>query len=150
MLTAIATLQRHQIPHARCVVMIEASEESGSLDLPFYLKKLAQKINTPNFVICLDSGCGNYEQLWSTTSLRGLINGVLRIEVLKKGMHSGVGSGVVPNPFHILQILLARIENLQTGKMQLDELQVIIPPQYKEQAVTRQNIRKTNSVGLSF
>lgn len=139
-LTAIATLERHQIPHARCVVMIEACEESGSGDLSFYLEKLAAKINKPNFVICMDSGCGNYEQLWSTTSLRGLINGILRIEVLKKGMHSGAGSGVVPNPFHILQILLARIENLQTGKMQLDELQVIIPEQYKEQAITTAKI----------
>ncbi len=134
-LTAIATLQRHKIPHARCVILIEACEESGSTDLSFYLEKLAEKIGKPNFIICLDSGCGNYGQLWSTTSLRGLINGVLRIEVLRKGLHSGVGSGVVPSAFHILQLLLARIENLQTGKMKLDELQVIIPEQYKEQAI---------------
>lgn len=133
-LTAIAVLQRHQIPHARCIVLIEASEESGSPDLPFYLKTLVEKFNHPSLIICLDSGCGNYEQLWSTTSLRGMVSGALHIEVLKKGIHSGVGSGVVPSAFNILQILLNRIEDYRTGRMLVDELYVNIPQQYIEQA----------------
>ena len=133
-LTAIATLQRHKIPHARCVVLIEASEESGSPDLPFYLQKLQSRIGKPNLVICLDSGCGNYEQLWSTTSLRGLIIGILTIDVLHKGIHSGMGSGVVPSTFHILQLLLNRIEDLQTGAIRLQELQVNIPQPFQQQA----------------
>jgi acetylornithine deacetylase/succinyl-diaminopimelate desuccinylase-like protein len=133
-LTAIAALQRHKIPHARCVVMIEASEESGSPDLPFYLEKLASRINHPSLIVCLDSGCGNYEQLWATTSLRGMISGILRIEVLTKGMHSGIGSGVVPSAFRILELLLDRIEDRQTGTVILPELKVDIPQQYQEQA----------------
>lgn len=133
-LTAISTLQRHQIPHGRCVVIIEGSEESGSLDLNFYLEKLQDKIGEPTFIICLDSGCGNYEQLWSTTSLRGMVSGTLRIEVLTKGMHSGLGSGVVPSAFRILELLLDRIEDRQTGKILLPEMQVNIPQQYIEQA----------------
>ncbi len=133
-LTAIATLQRHHIPHGRCVILIEASEESGSPDLAFYLEKLQKQINQPSFIICLDSGCGNYEQLWGTTSLRGLISGTLRIDVLTKGMHSGVGSGVVPSAFRILELLLDRVEDRQTGNILLDELRVNIPAQYQEQA----------------
>ncbi|MBS0349830.1 MAG: M20 family metallopeptidase [Proteobacteria bacterium] len=133
-LTAIAALQRHHIPHARCVVLIEASEESGSPDLPFYLQKLQNDLDQPSLIICLDSGCGNYEQLWSTTSLRGLISGTLRIEVLTKGMHSGVGSGVVPSAFRILELLLDRIEDRRTGEVLLDELKVKIPAQYQQQA----------------
>lgn len=133
-LTAIATLERHKIPHGRCVILIEASEESGSPDLPFYLEKLQEQIKQPDLIICLDSGCGNYEQLWGTTSLRGMVSGTLRIEVLTKGMHSGVGSGVVPSAFRILELLLDRIEDRQTGEIILEELKVNIPEQYKQQA----------------
>ncbi|MFB3090454.1 MAG: M20/M25/M40 family metallo-hydrolase, partial [Gammaproteobacteria bacterium] len=74
-LTAIEALHEQAIPHARCVVIIEACEESGSPDLPHYMEALSDRIGTPDLVICLDSGCGNYEQLWCTTSLRGLIGG---------------------------------------------------------------------------
>ena len=70
-LTAIHLLQEQKRPHARCVVLIEACEESGSYDLPAYIEHLAPRIGTPSLVVCLDSGCGNYEQLWCTTSLRG-------------------------------------------------------------------------------
>lgn len=133
-LTAIATLQRHKIPHGNCVILIEASEESGSPDLSFYLEKIERQINQPTLIIGLDSGCGNYEQLWGTTSLRGLISGTLRIEVLTKGMHSGMGSGVVPSAFRILELLLDRIENRETGEILLEELRVNIPQQYLQQA----------------
>ncbi|WP_259423769.1 M20/M25/M40 family metallo-hydrolase [Coxiella burnetii] len=133
-LTAIAMLQRFQIPHARCIVLIEACEESGSADLPFYLHQLKNRIGNPNFVICLDSGCGNYEQLWCTTSLRGVIGGELKIEVLKTGLHSGTGIGVIPSLFLILRQLLNRIEDSQTGTIIVDELKVDIPPQYIDQA----------------
>ena len=37
-LTAIEALQKQDIPHARCVIIIEACEESGSPDLPFYIE----------------------------------------------------------------------------------------------------------------
>src|SRR3990167_10274103 len=90
-LTAIKSLQQQQIPHARCLILIEACEESGSIDLPYYIDALKDKIGKPNLIICLDSGCGNYNQLWLTTSLRGLISATLNISVLKQGIHSGSG-----------------------------------------------------------
>jgi acetylornithine deacetylase/succinyl-diaminopimelate desuccinylase-like protein len=133
-LTAIETLQKQAIPHARCVIIIEACEESGSPDLPFYMDALSDRIGTPNLVICLDSGCGNYEQLWCTTSLRGLIGGVLTVEVLDEGVHSGDSSGIVPCSFRILRQLLDRIENASTGLITDNSFNVDIPDKRLKQA----------------
>ena len=119
-LTAIEAVQRAGAPHARLVVLIEASEESGSGDLPAYMDSLRQRIGEPDLVICLDSGCGNYEQLWGTTSLRGLINGVLTVQVLKEGVHSGAASGIVPSSFRIARQLLSRIEDEKSGEVARD------------------------------
>jgi acetylornithine deacetylase/succinyl-diaminopimelate desuccinylase-like protein len=119
-LTAVEALDRHAIPRARCVILIEACEESGSYDLPAYVDHLAPRIGTPSLVVCLDSGCGNYEQLWGTTSLRGLIGGDLTVEVLREGVHSGDASGIVPSSFRILRQLLSRLEDERTGTVVKD------------------------------
>ena len=133
-LTAIQTLQAHGVPHTRCVVLIEACEESGSYDLPYYVEALASRIGTPSLVVCLDSGCSDYEHLWTTTSLRGIVNGVLSVEVLTEGVHSGAASGIVPSSFRILRSLLSRIEDERTGDILLRELQTEIPRERVEQA----------------
>lgn len=133
-LSAIKALKDQNLPHARCIILIEACEESGSYDLPFYIDALEKRIGNPSLVICLDSGCGNYEQLWVTTSLRGLLGGVLHIDVLKQGIHSGSGGGVVPSCFLILRQLLNRIENETNGQLQLNDFYVEIPPARIEQA----------------
>ena len=88
-LSALLALRDQSVPHARCVVLIEACEESGSYDLPYYVDHLAERLGNPSLVICLDSGCGNYDQLWLTTSLRGLASGTLTVRVLEEGVHSG-------------------------------------------------------------
>lgn len=134
-LAAIKSLRNQQIPHARCVILIEACEESGSFDLPFYIEALKKRIGKPSLIICLDSGCGNYDQLWMTTSLRGLIGGTLTVNVLKQGIHSGVGSGVVPSCFRILRMLLKRIENETTGNIIPKALHVAIPKERRQQAL---------------
>jgi len=126
-LAAIRLLREQKIPHARCVVLIEAGEESGSPDLPAYIDALAERIGQPSLVVCLDSGCGNYEQMWSTTSLRGMITGNLRVEVLTEGVHSGSASGIVPSSFRILRQLLSRIEDEASGRVLLSDLHVEIP-----------------------
>ena len=114
-LAAIKALQEENKQHSRIVILIECCEESGSYDLPVYLEFLSSRIGTPDLVIGLDSGCGNYEQLWGTTSLRGLVNGVLTVEVLSEGVHSGDASGVVASSFRILRELLERIDDAETG-----------------------------------
>src|SRR5947209_19357799 len=133
-LAALRLLAEQKAPHARCVVLIEAGEESGSPDLPAYIEHLAARIGKPSLVICLDSGCGNYEQLWLTTSLRGLVAGNLRVDILTEGVHSGDASGIVPSSFRILRQLLGRIDDEQTGKVKIDALHVEIPRERLEQA----------------
>ena len=116
-LTAIAALQDQGIEHSRCVILIEGCEESGSYDLPFYVAELQEQIGTPDLVICLDAECGNYDQLWTTTSLRGMLPGTLTVEVLEEGQHSGAAGGIVPSSFRILRELFARIEDAESGQL---------------------------------
>jgi len=133
-LAALMILRAQQIPHARCVILIEACEESGSYDLPAYIDALADRIGNPSLVVCLDSGCGNYNQLWSTTSLRGIVAGTLKVQILTEGVHSGDASGVVPSSFRILRKVLSRFEDEETGKILAKEFYVPIPKQRVEQA----------------
>jgi len=133
-LAAIQALQRQGVPHARCVLLIEACEESGSYDLPAYVDHLAARIGKPSLVVCLDSGCGNYEQLWCTTSLRGLAGGNLTVRVLGEGVHSGDASGIVPSSFRLLRQLLSRLEDEASGKIKVDGLYVEIPAERMAQA----------------
>ena len=133
-LTAIRALQEQGIPHSRCVVMIEACEESGSYDLPHYVDYLAERIGRPSLVVCLDSGCGNYDQLWCTTSLRGLAGGNLRVDVLDEGVHSGDASGVVASSFRVLRTLLSRLEDENTGRIIPEALHAEVPAERLEQA----------------
>jgi acetylornithine deacetylase/succinyl-diaminopimelate desuccinylase-like protein len=133
-LAAIRLLREQGLRHARCVVLIEACEESGSYDLPAYIDHLAPRIGQPSLVVCLDSGCGNYDQLWMTTSLRGLIAGNLRIEILNEGVHSGDASGIVPSTFRILRQLLSRIEDEQSGHVKVEALHVKVPEERVQQA----------------
>jgi acetylornithine deacetylase/succinyl-diaminopimelate desuccinylase-like protein len=133
-LTAIAALKEQNVPLPRCVLLIEACEESGSVDLPEHLAALGETLGEPSLVVCLDAECANYEQVWCTTSLRGNLVGTLRVGVLTEGVHSGMATGIAPTPFRILEQLLARIESPVTGDLLLDELQVSIPRDRREQA----------------
>lgn len=135
-LTAIRALAEQKVPHNRCVVLIEACEESGSYDLPHYIDHLADRIGPVSLVICLDSGCGNYDQLWSTTSLRGIVVGELTVEVLDEGVHSGDASGIVPDSFRIARRLLDRIEDPETGRVLPEAFHAPVPDERKKQAET--------------
>ncbi len=133
-LSAILALRDQGLDHARCVVVIEACEESGSYDLPYYVDHLAERIGAPSLVVCLDSGCGNYDQLWLTTSLRGMTGGALSVQVLEEGVHSGDASGVVPSSFRILRELLSRLEDPATGQILPAALHAEIPEERTAQA----------------
>ena len=133
-LAALSALHDQGMPHAHCVIVIEACEESGSYDLPYYIDHLAARIGRPALVICLDSGCGNYDQLWMTTSLRGIAAGTLTVEVLAEGVHSGDASGVVPSSFRILRQLLSRLEDETSGDIRPASLYAQIPAERLGQA----------------
>jgi acetylornithine deacetylase/succinyl-diaminopimelate desuccinylase-like protein len=133
-LSALLALREQGVPHARCVILIEACEESGSYDLPYYVDHLAACLGNPSLVVCLDSGCGNYDQLWLTTSLRGMTAGTLEVRVLDEGVHSGDASGVVPSSFRIMRQLLSRLEDEATGAVRPSEFFAQVPAERVAQA----------------
>lgn len=132
-LTAILSLDKQNIPRPRCVGLIETCEESGSYDLLPYVEALRDRMGPVALVVCLDSGAGNYDQLWMTTSLRGLVAGTLEVQVLDDGVHSGDSSGVVPSSFRILRHLLDRLEDSATGRLLPHSFHCDIPADRIEQ-----------------
>jgi acetylornithine deacetylase/succinyl-diaminopimelate desuccinylase-like protein len=133
-LTAIMALDRMGLPRPRCVGLIESCEESGSFDLPAYLDVLRPRLGQVGLVVCLDSGAGNYDQLWLTTSLRGNVTGTLKVEILTEGIHSGDASGLVPSSFRILRQVLDRLEDSRTGRLLPESFHCAIPAERLEQA----------------
>lgn len=143
-ITAVLALREQGVEHPRCMILIEACEESGSADLPHYVEHLAPRIGVPAVVIALDAGCGNYDQLWMTTSLRGQVAGTLSVRVLNEGVHSGDAAGVVPSSFRIVRQLLSRLEDPDTGDI-VPEFHVPIPDERRVQAA-----RAAAALGTSF
>lgn len=133
-ITALKSLQRAGVSHPRVVGLIETCEESGSYDLPHYLEALRPRLGDVGLVVCLDSGAGNYDQLWLTTSLRGLAVGTLKVEVLTEGVHSGDASGLVPSSFRILRQLLDRLEDARNGHLLPASFHCEVPADRIEQA----------------
>jgi acetylornithine deacetylase/succinyl-diaminopimelate desuccinylase-like protein len=116
-IAAVQELKRQNVPHPRIVGLVETCEESGSGDLLPYIHALKSRMGDVALVICLDSGAGNYDQLWLTTSLRGMASGVLKVEILTEGVHSGDASGLVPSSFRIMRQVLDRLEDSKTGRL---------------------------------
>ena len=133
-LTAIRALDEQGMARPRCVGLIESCEESGSYDLPAYMDALKSRLGRVGLVVCLDSGAGNYDQLWLTTSLRGMVSGVLKVEVLTEGVHSGDSSGLVPSSFRILRQVLDRLEDAKTGELLPQSFHCQIPADRLDQA----------------
>ncbi len=134
MLAAILALDADGHARPRCVGMIETCEESGSYDLPAYLDALAPRMGNVKLVVALDSGAGNYQQLWATTSLRGLVNGTLTVSMLTEGVHSGDAGGVVASTFRVARRLLDRIDDSFTGATKIAALQAEVPAERIKQA----------------
>lgn len=133
-IAAIQGLKAQGVKHPRIVGLIETCEESGSYDLLPYVDALRSRLGDVGLVMCLDSGAGNYEQLWLTTSLRGMASGVLKVEVLSEGIHSGDASGVVPSSFRILRQVLDRLEDSATGRLLPASFHVEVPADRLQQA----------------
>ena len=133
-ISAIEALHAQGIAHPRCVGLIESCEESGSFDLPVYLDALRPRLGNVSLVVCLDSGAGNYDQLWLTTSLRGMVSGVLKVEILTEGIHSGDASGLVPSSFRVLRHVLDRLEDSATGRLLPESFHCALPASRLTQA----------------
>ena len=133
-IAALQALKAQNIPHPRVVGLVETCEESGSYDLLPYIDALRPRLGDVALVVCLDSGAGNYDQLWLTTSLRGMASGTLKVEVLTEGIHSGDASGLVPSSFRILRQVLDRLEDSKTGRLLPASFHCEVPPERLAQA----------------
>lgn len=133
-IAAIQALKSQNVPHPRIVGLVETCEESGSYDLLPYVDALRTRLGDVGLVICLDSGAGNYDQLWLTTSLRGMASGVLKVEILTEGVHSGDASGLVPSSFRIMRQVLDRLEDSKTGRLLPQSFHCEIPAERLQQA----------------
>ncbi len=133
-IAAIQALKAQNVPHPRIVGLVETCEESGSYDLLPYVDALRTRLGDVGLVICLDSGAGNYDQLWLTTSLRGMASGVLKVEILTEGVHSGDASGLVPSSFRIMRQVLDRLEDSKTGTLLPQSFHCEIPAERLAQA----------------
>ena len=133
-LAAIEAVQAGGGSHGRLVVLIEASEESGSPDLPAHIEAMAAELGQVELVVCLDSGCATYDTLWLTTSLRGLVDGTLDVRIVTEGLHSGGAGGVVPSTFRIIRMLLDRVERVADGRVLLASASVAVPDHRVQEA----------------
>jgi acetylornithine deacetylase/succinyl-diaminopimelate desuccinylase-like protein len=133
-ITAIKALKTQNIAHPKIMGLIETAEESGSFDLLPYVDALKARMGDVGLVVCLDSGAGNYDQLWLTNSLRGMVSGVLKVEILTEGVHSGDASGLVPSSFRIMRHVLDRLEDSATGRMLPASFHCDVPAERLKQA----------------
>ena len=133
-ISSIAAIKDQGLSHPTIKLFIECSEESGSPDISAYLKHLERRVGTPDLVVVLDSGCGNYEQLWVTTSLRGMIGGNLKVQILTESVHSGDATGIVPSSFRIIRKILSRLEDPENGEIKPEFLHAKIPSERMQEA----------------
>uniref|UniRef100_A0A7S1IK55 Peptidase M20 dimerisation domain-containing protein n=1 Tax=Eutreptiella gymnastica TaxID=73025 RepID=A0A7S1IK55_9EUGL len=126
-ITCLQALKKAKVPYGKITIVIEADEESGSANLPFWIDKVKPELGSPDIVVCLDSGALNYDQMWLTNSLRGAVNGELHVEILNEGLHSGIFGNIVPCSFRILRQLISRLECEKTGDVLVPECHAEIP-----------------------
>ncbi len=138
--TSVRLLQEAGAPHPRCTMIIETCEESGSFDLPPYLEALTEQLGNPDMVVVLDSGGPDYDHVWMTEALRGLVSGTLSVKVSHEGIHSGNSGGSIPSSFRIQRILLDRVEDSSSGKVTIPEMHVEIPDEVREKAIALRDI----------
>ena len=132
--TSVRLLQEAGTPHPRCTFLIETCEESGSFDLPPYLDALTGELGNPDMIVVMDSGGPDYDHIWMTEALRGLVSGTLSVKVSHEGIHSGNSGGSIPSSFRIFRELLYRVEDSKTGEVLIPEMHVEIGEDVQDKA----------------
>lgn len=147
-IAAIEAVQASGGSHSRCLLLVEASEESGSPDLPAHLEALGSRLGEVGLLVCLDSGCASYDTMWLTTSLRGLVEATVRVDVVAEGLHSGLAGGLVPSSFRLLRALLDRVEDSATGQVLLESAHADVPAHRVHEAAAMAEL--LSGVGENF
>jgi acetylornithine deacetylase/succinyl-diaminopimelate desuccinylase-like protein len=130
---AIKAAQDQGVKMPRVAVVLETEEESGSPNLIPLLKAASDTIGKPDVCFCMDSGAFDYNQLWMTSSLRGICILDLTVQCGKDSYHSGEVGGIVPETFRVVRQLIDRLDNSVTGEV-CPELLVETPDWKKKEA----------------
>lgn len=115
-------------------MVLETEEESGSANLLDLLALAKDVIGRVDYCFCMDSGAFNYEQLWCTSSLRGVTIVDVTVSGCKTGYHSGEVGGIIPETFRVMRTLLERVDDSATGEVRLPECKVEIPEWAQKEA----------------
>ena len=91
-------------------IFIEGEEEIGSPYMSEFIGENREDLEADVIVIA-DSGNIKSGVPTITTSLRGLVDGVIVIDQQMEPVHSGLGGGVVPDAFMILSRIIASFHN---------------------------------------
>ena len=91
-------------------IFIEGEEEIGSPYMTEFIAENRRDLEADVIVIA-DSGNIKSGVPTITTSLRGLVDGVIVVDQQMEPVHSGLGGGVVPDAFMILSRIIASFHN---------------------------------------
>ena len=91
-------------------IFIEGEEEIGSPYMSEFIAENREDLEADVIVIA-DSGNIKSGVPTITTSLRGLVDGVIVVDQQMEPVHSGLGGGVVPDAFMILSRIIASFHN---------------------------------------
>ena len=101
-------------------VFIEGEEEIGSPCMAEFLDEYQDDLEA-DVIIIADSGNIKIGTPTVTTSLRGLVDGVIVVEQPMRAVHSGLGGGIVPDAFMVLSKIIASFHN-EKGELQIEGL----------------------------
>jgi acetylornithine deacetylase/succinyl-diaminopimelate desuccinylase-like protein len=97
-------------PPVSVKLFIEGEEEIGSHHLSQYIERYADML-AADVIVIADSGNFRTGVPSFTTSLRGLVDCHVEIQVLEGPVHSGMGGGVVPDALTALARMIASLHN---------------------------------------
>jgi acetylornithine deacetylase/succinyl-diaminopimelate desuccinylase-like protein len=91
-------------------LLVEGEEEVGSPTLEAFLAE-HHELLAADVIVIADSGNWDIGEPALTTSLRGLVDGVVEVRTLRHGVHSGMWGGVVPDAVAATVRLLASLHD---------------------------------------
>ncbi len=96
-------------------VMVEGEEESGSVNLPAFVRENAAALKADVALVC-DTGMWDRETPAITASLRGMVYQEVTITCADRDLHSGLFGGAAANPIHVLANIVAQLHD-ETGRI---------------------------------
>ena len=85
-------------------------------------------------MVCLDAGGGDYERMWLTESLRGVVQATVTVRVLETSASPALAERYRASSFRVMRRLLDRVRDSATGEVTVPEMNVPIPEDRRAEA----------------